>query len=153
MLSISWCKYSLVIDCNPFLITAKSSFLFSNFWSFVNQSNSTHKFSMGCRRTHPYLSIFLLMCLRADDNHGKQFFSPFEFSLKRWFMVFAENFTPVWASNLSGSWCLVGVPDLEVLIINQLLWLVVSIQNQDHNCNLHSIYLNPKFFFFKLYMW
>ena len=75
MLSISWCKYSLVIDFNPFLITAKHSFSFFNFWSFVNQSNSAHKFSMGFRRTHPHSSIIPLMCSRADDNRGKRFFS------------------------------------------------------------------------------
>ena len=71
-------------------------------------------------------------------------------SFKRWLMALAENLTPVWASNLSASWCLVGLHDLEVLIIKRSRRSVVSSQNQDHDCNLHSIYLNAKLFFFWL---
>ena len=146
---MNWCKNSSVIACNQFLNTSKYLFSFFDFRSFVKQFNSVHRYSMGFRTMHFHSPILSLMCSRANDNRDKRFFSLtngfldfflhlMSLSFKRRLIILAEILYPS-KLNLSASCWLVGVHNLELLIIKRSLWSVVSVQNQEHDCNLHSI--------------
>ena len=62
------------------------------------------------------------MIILINDSSHKWFlglfFSIWCLSFKRCWMVFAKTLTPVLASNLTGSCCLVWVPDLGLLMIH-----------------------------------